>query len=40
MLKNGYNPQEFLVKFRYRPIIKDKILINNLHIWLRTKNQT
>ncbi len=40
MLENGYNPQEFLVKFRYRPIIKDEILINNLHIFLRTKNQT
>jgi hypothetical protein len=25
MLKNGYNPQEFLIRFRYRPIIKDKI---------------
>jgi len=26
MLKNGYNPQEFLVRFSFRPIIKDKIL--------------
>jgi len=39
MLENGYNPQEFLVRFRYRPIIKDKILISDLHIWLRTENQ-
>jgi hypothetical protein len=40
MLENGYNPQEFLVRFRCRPIIKDKILISNLHIWLRPENQT
>jgi hypothetical protein len=40
MLQNGYNPEEFLARFCYRPIIKDKILISNLHIWLRTKNQT
>jgi hypothetical protein len=39
MLKNGYNPQEFLVRFHYIPIIKDKILISNLHIWLRTKTK-
>ncbi len=40
MLQNGYNPHEFLVRFRYRPIIIDKILISNLPIWLHTKNQT
>jgi hypothetical protein len=40
MLKNGWNPQEFIVRFRYRPIIKGKILISKLHIWLRTENQT
>jgi len=39
MLQNGYNPEEFLVRFCYRPIIKDKILISNLHIWLRTKTK-
>jgi hypothetical protein len=39
MLQNGYNPEKFLVRFCYRPIIKDKILIRNLHIWLRTKTK-
>jgi len=39
MLQNGYNPDEFLVRFFYRPIMKDKILISNLHIWLRTKTK-